>query len=152
MERRFIKFLAQFLAQRWNSASSTAASSTLHGQVLECSYVREGGTWPSSLGLLILLSPGRNPSLFMALESNSLPTPLLSPGAKGDQGPPGPPGPQGPPGPPGPPGSRRSKGPRQPNMFNGQCAGHLAPAPGNPTFWLIIPNTQASPRLCNRIS
>ncbi|XP_059037530.1 gliomedin isoform X1 [Mustela lutreola] len=59
---------------------------------------------------------------------------VLPTGAKGDQGPPGPPGPQGPPGPPGPPGSRRSKGPRQPNMFNGQCAGETCATPNDGTL------------------
>uniref|UniRef100_G3TG52 Gliomedin n=1 Tax=Loxodonta africana TaxID=9785 RepID=G3TG52_LOXAF len=59
---------------------------------------------------------------------------VLLAGAKGEQGPPGPPGPQGPPGPPGPPGSRRSKGPRPPNMFNGQCTGETCAIPNDDTF------------------
>ncbi|XP_007933367.1 gliomedin [Orycteropus afer afer] len=59
---------------------------------------------------------------------------VLLAGAKGDQGPPGPPGPQGPPGPPGPPGSRRSKGPRPPNMFNGQCTGETCAIPNDDTL------------------
>ncbi|KAG8505260.1 Gliomedin, partial [Galemys pyrenaicus] len=62
---------------------------------------------------------------------------VLPAGAKGDQGPPGPPGPPGlpgPPGPPGPPGSRRSKGPRQPNMFNGQCPGETCAIPNDDTL------------------